>query len=457
MKMQLNTVKQPAILIIVYLCSIFHVKPAFAQDSLTYELAYIAIKQTGRERRIGDELPSFPPSSFLNYKSRSASLNEFTGKPLILVFWHQYCAMCRKELQNIEQLQHKFKGKVNFVLVTFESQALVRSFFNDMQSLGKPITVPAIVEDTIIRQSLPHSGDPHVVWCSPSAKIAAITDGMAVNETHIALWLSGGLLNLPEKRLRENIDFSKPLLLQTDKIPAVTISGMIDTLYPGDLMFHHTPDYEKALIVNATIDQLYKQAMLYADSAGTGFLDPDWRNKRIITAYSDSSKQSYLQQLYDGSYDELQFFLHNHLYSYERIDTPGLSKPEMAKKMLHDLYMQFKIKASIENIRVKCLYLVKTGNTGKLISSGIEPEYKRDFQDSVIVIKNRNISSLVNVLNLNYNFPLVVDKSFLTDKIDITLPKNENNLDMVTKRLEEFGLSLIPGTQIFPMLVLKKE
>ncbi len=54
-----------------------------------------------------------------------ASLNE---KPIFLNFWATWCLPCIAELPSIAELHKKYKGDVNFVLVSNESRAKVRAF-----------------------------------------------------------------------------------------------------------------------------------------------------------------------------------------------------------------------------------------------------------------------------------------------------------------------------------------
>jgi len=51
------------------------------------------------------------------------------GKPIVVNFWATWCAPCVEELPYFEELQHKYKDQVDFLMVSEEevSKILVRS------------------------------------------------------------------------------------------------------------------------------------------------------------------------------------------------------------------------------------------------------------------------------------------------------------------------------------------
>lgn len=51
----------------------------------------------------------------LRDSTSTISIAQFQGKPLILNFWASWCAPCRKEMPALQEVAHRFQGKVTFV------------------------------------------------------------------------------------------------------------------------------------------------------------------------------------------------------------------------------------------------------------------------------------------------------------------------------------------------------
>lgn len=61
-------------------------------------------------------------------EGNSVALHTFQGKPTLLNFWFVNCPPCIEEIPHLNALQKQYGNRVNFVAVTFNSPAVVRSF-----------------------------------------------------------------------------------------------------------------------------------------------------------------------------------------------------------------------------------------------------------------------------------------------------------------------------------------
>jgi thiol-disulfide isomerase/thioredoxin len=430
-----------------------------AQDSITYKLAYIAVVRDRPGSKIGEHIPHLYVDKIVNYKKSSLQFDELKGKPTILQFWHQYCPVCRGEFSKLERLQQEFGEHINFLLVTFQSETSVKSFFSDLKKSGKEITIPSVVEDTLLRKTFPHEGDPHVVWIGKDGTVQAITNHLALDEENLRKWLHDGNIYLPTKNRQFDFDANKPLLVNNNggteeafKYRSL-LTGFIDSIPAIDLMVSRDNARTRLFISNTTIDELFKELYLKYDTTTLNYLDPDWLNKRVITDYEDSSVLRNWDKAYQNGFDALNNFQKYHMFTYELILPPSYTEHEALKYMKDDLERYFRINSSIEKSTINGLALVRTDTIDKIKTKG-GPKVCKINNDSVIVCQNNAMWSLVNVLNLNFNIPIAVDVTNYHDNIDIQFPFEKDDLEKVRKSLREYGLDLIPKEYEMNMLVL---
>lgn len=431
-----------------------------AQDSLTWALATIAVKRDGHEIRVGEKVPEIPLKKIVDGKTIGSSLYTPGQKPQILEFWHQYCSVCRGELPKLNQLYLQYKDSVNFLMVTFQSEASVRDFMKQQAAAGKPLLFPIAVEDTLLRKTFGHDGDPHLVWIGSNGNVQAISNHLALSAQHIQQWLRDQKITLALKSNQKNFDPSSPLLINNNGAQPGAyryrslLTGFIDSISSQPLRVFENTNGLRLLACNETIDQLFKDCYMLYDTATIGFLELDWKYKRLSYQYNDSSKLANWTRAYDSGYDALDHFQQNHLYSYELSLPPGYNSHQAAAFMLRELQDLFHINASVEVQQVEGLALVRTTIDDRIKSKGISATEQRPAQDSLMTVQNYPIASLVNLINLNYDFPLVVDETGYTGNIDISIPNIKNGFEMVKNRLLRFGLDLVPKRYALPMLRL---
>lgn len=438
-------------------------QPVIAQDSLTWKLATIAVTRNGHEIGIGEKVPDILFDKMLNYPLTQTSLHELNSKPIIVEFWHQYCSVCRGELPKLNALYQQYKDSVQFLMVTFQSEALTKEFMQQQASVGKPILLPLAVEDTLLRKTFGHDGDPHVVWISKEGVVQAISTHTALTKEHIAQWLREKNIKLALKSNQKDFDADKLLFSNknNDQQNAVIfrsmITGYIDSIpaYP----FHITNEAGKTklLITNATLDQMFKECYMRYDTSTIKYLDVDWMNKHLLYKTKDSSTTANWTNSYNSGYDALEYFQRNHMYCYELVLPGRRTDAEMAAYALKDLERSFHINPSFQKETIKGLALVRINKEEKFKSKGIDPSKDRPVQDSVMIIHNIGMWSLVNVLNLNYNFPFVVDETGYQGKVDIAIPFQKNNIGLIKQKLREYGLDLMPKEFNLPMIVLNDD
>lgn len=434
----------------------------YAQDSLTWTLANIAIVRNGHEIGIGEKVPDIKFEKMMNYSANNSSVHALNKKPLIIEFWHQYCSVCRSEIPKLNALYEEYKDSIQFLLVTFQSKASIEDFLQKQRTNGQPILLPIAVEDTLLRKTFGHEGDPHVVWINKEGVVQAISSHLALSKEHIAKWLKENKINLALKSNQKNFDADKSLFNDDYNAKQAILCRSLLTRYIDSISaysFHVTRSATrtKLLMSNMTADQMFKQCYMRYDTNTVKYLDLDWLNKRILYKSKDSSTVANWTIAYNSGYDALEYFQRNHMYCYELVVSGEKSDSEMAGLALKDLVKVFHIQPSINVQNIQGLALIRIDKDERFKSRGINASTEISSQDSIFYIQHIGVWSLVNVLNLNYNFPFVADETGYAGNIDVVLPFEKNSLQLIKRKLQAYGLDLAPKRFNIPMLVLNDE
>jgi hypothetical protein len=122
--------------------------------------------------------------------------------------------------------------------------------------------------------------------------------------------------------------------------------------------------------------------------------------------------------------------------------------------MMEDLRRYFGIQVTIEKRKTKCLVMVADSNkVKKACTKGGKPDFNLYEKNSLPkFITNKSISTLVEKLNVLYEFP-VLDETNTLHPVDLILPADLKNLAAVKTSLRGYGFDLIEKVEEIEMLV----
>lgn len=148
---------------------------------------------------IGKSVPDLVFKNIINSKIKSAKINDFSDKLIILDFWATWCGPCIEGLPYMEKLQNHFKDKIQVFAITDETQGRIETFLK-----MRPLTLPVVIDtDREIKNYFKHNTVPHYIIIDKN-KIIAITHAEFVDSTNIQRILNNQAVNIPLK----NDDFS---------------------------------------------------------------------------------------------------------------------------------------------------------------------------------------------------------------------------------------------------------
>ena len=75
----------------------------------------------------------FPADQLERLEGGSTTIKKYAGKPILINFWFTSCPPCIEELPALNRLKAKYKGKVNFISITFNDKQKVEKLFKKRQ------------------------------------------------------------------------------------------------------------------------------------------------------------------------------------------------------------------------------------------------------------------------------------------------------------------------------------
>ncbi|MCX8531305.1 TlpA family protein disulfide reductase [Chryseobacterium luquanense] len=70
----------------------------------------------------------FQIEKFVNEKQKNFDKNFLSGKPTFINFWFTRCPPCIEEIPLLNELKEKFKGKANFITISFNDKKTIDEF-----------------------------------------------------------------------------------------------------------------------------------------------------------------------------------------------------------------------------------------------------------------------------------------------------------------------------------------
>jgi thiol-disulfide isomerase/thioredoxin len=405
-----------------------------------------------QELRPGDRMPELVIQTAINTSSKAIRFADYRGKVLILDFWATWCTPCLAMFNKTEKLLDNLGNTVQFLPVTYQRYPEVEKTLAQLrQHKGLKLSMPMIVEDTVLQRYFPYRTLPHYVWINREGVVAAITDADAVTAENINAVSSGKTAGFTMKvdikkpyRLNENLVSQnvelgyKPIMYQS----AVTsyIGGLPSsyTVFPVDSVQGH-----RVVATNARIPTLYKVA--YGNLMGHYFPESNILLEMADTVCCNSS-------LYGAPYEN---WLKDRGYCYELI-VPAYMLGQQAEIMQADLKRFFpQYTATVEKRVRPCLVLERMAGEDKLKAKGDTTAYSFDPYGADI----SNGKTSVFVIRLNYYLQHlaipIIDGTGYTGAIDLKIKANMSDPDSLRTALKKYNLALVQKEYETAILVIR--
>lgn len=72
---------------------------------------------------------TFPDFNLISYEGKEVKLSDYKGKPVFINFWFTGCKPCVEEMSVLNKIKEKYKDKVTFISITYNSESELKTFF----------------------------------------------------------------------------------------------------------------------------------------------------------------------------------------------------------------------------------------------------------------------------------------------------------------------------------------
>lgn len=431
----------------IFICLLFLARSRIsAQTSKKISIRHSAIiSEKIKPLEIGDKVPNILFHKILNYRRETARLSDFKGKLVILDMWSTFCANCISDFPKVENIQKKFEGKIQVLLVNphgnpYDSEERINRILGKNKiRTGYYPSLPIPISDTILNQLFPHKSVPHYIWIDQNLTLIGITRAQSFNELNIEKILSGIPLHLPTKF--EDYDFTKPLLYNIHGIERNSFNyWSIFTGYNESLGFGNANRKDSDgnivgfTILNATIRDLIGRA--YSDILNG--------KKENVVELCVSDKKKFSWE-----------FNKNNIFCYD-ISFPPInpSQFDFRDYLKQDLKRWFNISVAEKNKLRKCIVAKSSGafqnicsKKSRFLDIDVDSKLKRAY--------NYSIREIIDLLN-NFESPLICEIDNESTRVDIDFPEYFDimNFEQVKEFLQRIEISLTEEMKELPVVIV---
>ncbi|MCJ0743256.1 redoxin family protein [Pedobacter montanisoli] len=135
--------------------------------------------------KIGEKVPDFTLDTVLNASSKSFKSADFKDKIIWIEFWATWCGPCISAMPHLEQMQAKYKDKLQVITVTNEKEERIRQFLKN-----KPFKLWFAIDGAEqLRKYFPFAVIPHSILIDTEGNLFATAAPEEITEKIIdSLW-----------------------------------------------------------------------------------------------------------------------------------------------------------------------------------------------------------------------------------------------------------------------------
>lgn len=389
--------------------------------------------------KVGDHVPDLVISKIIRNNKSSAKLSDFKNQLIILDFWDTFCVNCIEALPKLDSLQKQFGNNVKILPVTYQSEAVMTTFFKNNKSV-KNIKLPCVVEDKILGSYFHYKFISHEVWIYKGI-VRAITFPDYVTAKNIKAILDGKVVDWPVKNDSDDFNPKKLIFVQSEADQYNTKSNFLK--YSGITGQRAGIDYNKGIVYDTLANgyraSFFNYRIPMAFSMITNRIKP--RNfiphpDRLILEVKDRSKY-----IYDPKEGSLTDWEREHQFCYELVSAKSMTEKERLEYVYSDLNHLLGVNARWEKKRVKCLVLIRTKEITNLDSLNRTRKGTKITMDFIPVY----------FLDQTEKYPPAIDETGFKGNVIIQPIETVEDLK---KQLQIYGCDIIEAEREIDVMVI---
>ncbi|HAK76560.1 MAG TPA: thiol-disulfide oxidoreductase [Runella sp.] len=377
------------------------------------------------ESLLGKKSPELTFETIVNFEKTKATLNDFSGKLIILDFWATWCGPCIQSFPELEKLQAKFRNDLQVITITDDPEMRIKRFLEKRKT-----TLPVVIDEKrALAKIFPHRTIPHTVVIDKMGTVQAITTSSELSEALIKNLLAGKAVGIKEKKDVIDFDPSLPLAGNGDFTFQLTITPFKEG-YPsfcnpkggGSL-------YEGRRIIAANLSP--KTLFEVAHQFPPGI--------RTVLDVSDPSKFAWNEQ----NCVCFDLIVPEHF---------GEKRFDIMKQQLETYFgYQSLIEERVRTVKV--LQRIKDTDA-KLTQSKAETTPTSSYSGKGLSMKASGVATLADFLESQIN-KTVIDETGLTGLYDLEIPWYNETPKQIHEELRKIGLQLVEAERKIKVLVIK--
>ncbi len=206
-----------------------------------------------------EQVPNFKLETILNAPVKTVELQQLKGKVVWIEFWATWCGGCIVAMPHLQQLQSKYKDKLQVITVTGESVTRTKQFLK-----SRPSNLWFAVDTGYaLQKHFPYSLIPHSILISPEGRLIAATAPENITAKVIDSVLARQEVHLAEKVDNPTTDYIKTYFYAADTVQnrlmvQPEIKGGSGMMMP----FLDQPAFagRRLTFINATLTGMYSKA-----------------------------------------------------------------------------------------------------------------------------------------------------------------------------------------------------
>lgn len=372
--------------------------------------------------KMGDLVPNLHFGPILNAPTKTATLNQFKDKLVLIEFWATWCGPCLEAMPHLNELQQRHAHQLQVITVTDETPERIGRFLTK-----RPSKLWFAIDSTrALTKTFPHHIIPHTILIDPDGRLIAQTNPGAITSKVIdSLWRQQPV-HLPEK-VDNSLTLPEILKAYFDAADTVKSRFIIQAQIkgaPGVQMTHaNDPIFKNRRItcLNLPLTTLYRIAY------------GDFPYKRTIDKTGSTDKSPvYCVDLIVASKDQLM--------------------PSLQQELASRFDMQTKIEPQVKEVNV-----LRITDREKFTQIPRNKSGKRTYSASRGAIDQQATTMADFAEYLESYSPgklIVVDETQNRELLDIKFSYQPEDPKSLPAVLSEMGLSLTTERRTIDMLVL---